>query len=138
MRQKAIVELQKAVNAKDAANIPAKLAAAQAAAKTKEDRYLIARLQLKAAVDANDNAAISAAIDGGRGHRASPTAHMVAQLYKGLGGTFYNAKQYDQAIAAFNKAVALNPTDSESIEPHRREPAGGGPQGRRRRPPTSM
>jgi hypothetical protein len=35
---KALVELQKAVNAKDKANIPAKLAAAQAAAKTNEDR----------------------------------------------------------------------------------------------------
>ncbi len=112
--QKAIVELQKAVIAKDAANIPAKLAAAQAAAKTKEDRYLIARLQLKAAVDANDNAAISAAITAVEASGLADRA-MVAQLYKGLGGTFYNAKQYDQAIAAFNKAVALNPADSESM-----------------------
>ena len=30
----------------------------------------------------------------------------VAQLYKGIGGTYYNAKQYDQAIAAFSKAVS--------------------------------
>lgn len=112
--QKAIVELQKAVIAKDSANIPAKLAAAQAAAKTKEDRYLIARLQLKAAVDANDNAAISAAITAVEASGLADRA-MVAQLYKGLGGTFYNAKQYDQAIAAFNKAVALNPADTESM-----------------------
>ena len=37
---KAIVELQTAVNANDFANIPAKVAAAQAVATTKEDRYL--------------------------------------------------------------------------------------------------
>src|SRR5215212_8453341 len=46
---KAIVDLQTAVTNKDVANIPAKLAAAQAVAETKEDRYLIARLQLQAA-----------------------------------------------------------------------------------------
>ena len=112
---KALVELQKAVNAKDKANIPAKLAAAQAAAKTKEDRYLVAKLQLKAAIDSSDNAGISAAI---AGIEASGVADrtQVAQLYKGMGGTYYNAKQYDQAIAAFGKAVSLNPTDFESMD----------------------
>ena len=112
---KALVELQKAVNAKDKANIPAKLAAAQAAAKTKEDRYLIARLQLKAAIDSNDNAGTSAAI---AAIEASGIADrvQVAQLYKGMGGTYYNAKQYDQAIAAFGKAVSLNPNDFESMD----------------------
>ena len=45
------------------ANIPAKLAAAQAAAKTKDDKYVIAQLQLKAAVDQKDNAGISAGIE---------------------------------------------------------------------------
>jgi len=39
--QNAIIALQTAVNANDVANIPAKLAAAQAVATTKEDRYLI-------------------------------------------------------------------------------------------------
>src|SRR5215218_1442864 len=37
---KAIIELQNAVNANDTANIPAKLAGAQAVATTKEDKYL--------------------------------------------------------------------------------------------------
>ena len=112
---KAIVELQKAVNAKDKASIPAKLAAAQAAAKTKEDRYLIARLQLKAAIDSNDNAGTSTAI---ASIEASGVADrgQVAQLYKGLGGTYYNAKQYDQAITAFGKAVSLNPNDFDSMD----------------------
>ena len=112
---KALVELQKAVNAKDKASIPAKVAAAQAAATTKEDRYLIARLQLKAAVDSGDNAGTSAAIAAIATSGLAPP-NQVAQLYKGLGGTFYNAKQYDQAIAAFNRAVALNPADYESMD----------------------
>jgi len=60
---KALVELQDAVNKNDVANIPAKVAAAQAVAETKEDRFLIAQMQLKAALAANNNAAISAAID---------------------------------------------------------------------------
>ncbi len=60
---KAIVDLQTAVNANDYANVPAKVAAAQAVAKTKEDRYIIAQLHLKAALAAKDNAGMAAAID---------------------------------------------------------------------------
>jgi tetratricopeptide (TPR) repeat protein len=112
---KALIELQKAVNAKDTANIPAKLAAAQAAATTKEDRYLIARLQLRAAIDANDNAGAAVAVDA---IAASGLADrgQIAQLYRGIGGTYYNAKQYDQAIAAYNRAISLNPADYESLD----------------------
>src|SRR5947209_16490017 len=47
---KAVMELQKAVNAKDVANIPAKLAAAQAVTQTKDDRYAIGVLQRQAAL----------------------------------------------------------------------------------------
>ena len=61
--QKAFVELQRAVNANDTANIPAKLAAAQAVANTPEDKYLLAQFQLKIALAANNNAGIGAAID---------------------------------------------------------------------------
>src|SRR5687768_903131 len=61
--RKAIVALQEAVNAKDTAAIPAALAAAQAKAKTQDDKYVVAQLQLKAAVDSKDNASIAAAIE---------------------------------------------------------------------------
>src|SRR4051794_3019144 len=61
--QKAIIDLQTAVNANDVANIPAKVAAAQAVASTNADRYWIAQLQLKAAAKANNVAAEAAAID---------------------------------------------------------------------------
>ena len=112
---KPLVELQNAVNAKDKANIPAKLAAAQAAATTKEDHYLVARLQLRAALDSNDNAATAAAIAAVEASGYADRSQ-IADLYKGMGGTFYNAKQYDQAITVFNKAVSLNPNDFESME----------------------
>src|SRR4051812_49628807 len=52
---KAIADLQKTVLANDFANVPAKAQAAQAVAKTSEDRYAIAQLQLKAAVTAKDD-----------------------------------------------------------------------------------
>jgi tetratricopeptide (TPR) repeat protein len=112
---KALIDLQNAVKAKDTANIPAKVAAAQAAAQTKEDRYLVARLQLTAAVDANDNVAAGSAVDAVAASGVLGQAE-VAKLYKGIGGKFYNAKQYDKAIAAFNRAVALDPHDYESLD----------------------
>jgi len=112
---KALIDLQNAVKAKDTANIPAKVAAAQAAATTKEDHYLIAQLQLTAAVAAGDNVAAQAAVDAmaatgvvGQGD--------IARLYKGLGGSFYNTKQYDKAAAAFTRAAALNPQDYETLD----------------------
>jgi tetratricopeptide (TPR) repeat protein len=111
---KAIVELQTAVNANDAANIPAKVAAAKAVAETKEDRYLIGQMQLKAALATKDNAALAAAInDVANSGIASPSD--VAQLYMALGSTYYNAKQFDQAAAAFERGTALNPNNTDLL-----------------------
>jgi tetratricopeptide (TPR) repeat protein len=110
---KAILDLQTAVNAKDYASIPAKAAAAQALATTKEDRYLIARLQLSAAVANNDAAAMSSALDAVAASGVLDTAK-VASLYAGLGGTYLNNKQFAQAAAAYQKAVAINPADAEA------------------------
>ena len=110
---KALVDLQTAVNNKDYANVPAKVAAAQAVASTKEDRYLIGQMQLKAAIGANDKTAMTSAIDAiansGYGDAATN-----AKLYTSLGSELYNAKQYPQAATAFQKAVALNPNDPQA------------------------
>ena len=112
---KAIVELQKAVNANDQANIPAKLAAAQAVASTPEDKYLVAQFQLKIAAAKNDLAGVSSAVDTiAASGKIEP--EKVGALYRGLGGSFYNSKQYDQAAAAFTRAVAANPNDIESLK----------------------
>src|SRR5437868_4625967 len=110
---KALVELQDAVNKNDTANIPAKLAAAQAAAQTKEDRYLIARLQLKAAAVAKNNPAIAAAIDSIAASNFLAPAQL-SDLYVGLGGAYYNDKQFPQAAAAYQKALALYPQNTEA------------------------
>jgi tetratricopeptide (TPR) repeat protein len=112
---KALIDLQNAVKAKDMANIPAKLAAAQAVVQTKEDHYLLAQLQLNAAIDAKDDPAAAAAVD------AMVATGLVdrtktATLYKGVGELFYQAKQFDKAVAAFNKSVALNPQDYETLD----------------------
>lgn len=110
---KAIIDLQTAVNNKDFANVPAKTAAAQAVATTKEDHYLIARLQLAAALANKDTAGMSAALDAIAASGVVDAAK-TAELYSGLGGTFLNAQQFPQAAAAYQKAVALNPNNSEA------------------------
>lgn len=111
---KAFLELQKAVNANDVANIPAKIAAAQATAETKEDRYAIGQLQLKAALAAKDNVATSAAIDAvaASGFLDAPRT---AQLYNALGIQYYNVKDYARAGAAFQRSSTLDPTSPEPL-----------------------
>ena len=110
---KAIQDLQNAVNGKDVANIPAKVAAAQAVAKTQADNYWIARMQLKAAVDSNDYAAAQAAIDAMNATGLLPQSQIVS-LYAGLGGSEFNAKQYAAAATAFAHVVAMDPNNLEA------------------------
>ena len=111
---KALIELQKAVNANDTANIPAKIAAAQAVASTKEDRYLIGQMELKAAVAAKDNAAMATAIDAIAASGLQAPAQ-IAELYMALGSTLFNQKQYAPAAAAFQKGVALDPNNTSLL-----------------------
>src|SRR5690348_3733691 len=112
--RKALIDLQKAVDANDVANIPARLAAAQAAASTKEDRYLIGQMQLKAALKANDSNAMRTAIDAiaASGYQ-TPTE--VAKLYMALGGNLYNAKQYEPAAAVLERAAQLDPSNTDIL-----------------------
>jgi tetratricopeptide (TPR) repeat protein len=111
---KAIGELQKAVQAKDTANLPAKFAAAQAAAQTNDDRYVIAQLQLKVALAAKDNEGMAKAVDALAGTNLVPAADL-ANVYTGLGVEFYNSKQYDRALALFQRAIALDPGNLEPL-----------------------
>lgn len=111
---KAINELDAAVRANDRANIPAKIAAAQAVATTTGDRYLVGHLRLQAAIAAADDAAMITAVDevAASGYQ---TSGEVAELYDALGGSLYKDKQYAQAATAFQKALALNPARSDSL-----------------------
>ena len=110
---KAILDLQTAVNAKDYANVPAKVAAAQAVASTKEDHYLIGSFQLRAAAAANDSNGIASAIDtiAQSGFLDSGKTSM---LYVDLGGSYYNNKQFPQAAAAFQKAMTIDPNNADA------------------------
>ncbi|MBV9528004.1 tetratricopeptide repeat protein [Sphingomonas sp.] len=112
--QAAIMALQTAINADDTANIPAKLAAAQAVANTPGDHYWVARLQLNAAIKSNNMTAAQQAIDAVAASNALP-ASGVAELYTQLGANYLKANQYDPAAAAFEKASSLAPNDSNAV-----------------------
>lgn len=112
--RKEIVALQAAVNAKDAATIPAALAAAQAKAKNKDDQFVIAQLQLKAAVDAKDNAATLAGLQAVLASGYLAPAETLP-LYMNVGQLNYNAKNYDPAGAAFEQALKIDPNNLEAL-----------------------
>lgn len=112
--RKEIVALQAAVNAKSTATIPAALSAAQAKAKTADDKYVIAQLQLRAAVDANDSAAMTSAIEAMIASGAAPAA-ATNTLYINLGKLQYNAKAFDRAGAAFERVLQIDPKSSDAM-----------------------
>jgi len=112
--RKEIVDLQTAVNAKDAANIPAKAAAALAKAKTKDDKYVIGKLQLKAAVDASDTNAMTQAIETIISSGAAPDSEQIS-LYTNLGKLEYNAKAYDKASSALEQVLQRDPANVDAI-----------------------
>ncbi len=106
--QKAIVELQTAVNANDVATIPAKLAAARAVAKTNDDKFAIASNQTRAALAANDNAAILGGIEALQASGSAENLDLAAR-YSDLGKRYRTAGQNDQSVAMLNKALAIDP-----------------------------
>lgn len=110
---KAIGELQTAVNANDVANIPAKLAAAQAVAKTNDDKYIIAKLHLQAAIAAKDNATILNALEAVAASGAADQTEL-GQIYLNAGQLAYNAKDYARASTNINQALKLNPNNVDA------------------------
>ena len=112
--QKAIVELQNAVNANDTANIPAKIAAAQAVAKTTDDKYFIAINQVKAAVAANDAVALKAGVEAMEASGGSDPADLSTR-YTDLGKRLQTAGQVDAAAQAYQKAVGFDPNNPSTL-----------------------
>jgi len=110
----ALVALQIAVAAKDSANIPARIAAAQAVAKSNDDRCFIGQMQVKAAVDANNLTAVPAALEAQLAS-GGVNATRIALLYEGLGQSFYRANNYPEAGSAFERAIALDPSRAGAI-----------------------
>ena len=113
--RKAIVELQAAVTNRDVASIPGKLAAAQAVARTNDDKYVIAIYQTKAATDASDLAGMRAGIDALRASGGAENADLLAR-YNNLGKRLYDAKQYDQAAAAFEAGLSVDPGNGDALK----------------------
>lgn len=112
--QKALIELQTAVNASDTAKIPGLLAAAQAVAKTNDDKFVIATNQTKAALAANDLAGIRAGVDALQASGVAETPDLVAR-YTDLGKRYKTAGQVDQAVIVLDKAMALNPNNVPTL-----------------------
>jgi len=110
---KAIVAYQKAVNDKNAAEIPAALAAAQAAAKSPDDRYAIALVQLKAAADSRNQAGIAAAIEAMLAS-GGVTEDEKFSLYYNLAQSYDAAKQTNRAVQAYQEALKLNPSSVDA------------------------
>ena len=111
---KAISELEAAVKAKDLANIPARLAAAEAVARTKDDRYMVDLLRFRAAVALDDPAAIERAVGPVLASGRMP-AGFDATIYADLGKLYYGRKQFDQAAAAFERSLGFQPTNTETM-----------------------
>jgi tetratricopeptide (TPR) repeat protein len=111
--QKAIIDLQTAVKAKNVAAIPGLVAAAQALAKVPDDRYAIASLQLQAAIDADDNTALVAAADAMRANGA-PGPDLI-RIYLHAGQKFGIAQQYGMATNALDKAISLDPNNTDAL-----------------------
>ena len=112
--QKAVIELQNAVNANDMASIPAKVTAAQAVATTGEDRYYIGTLQMRAGIAAKDNAMIASAIEAIiASGSAQPDELPLLQL--NLGKAYNNLQQYDKSVPALQRAIQLNPNDVDTM-----------------------
>jgi tetratricopeptide (TPR) repeat protein len=109
-----LAELQAAVTAKDAANFPAKLAAAQAAAQTADEKYLVARLQLDYARGASDAAGTNAAMEAMIQSGGAP-ADELAALYSSVGEAAFNAGQFDKAGNAFEQLSKLQPNNAEVV-----------------------
>jgi cytochrome c-type biogenesis protein CcmH/NrfG len=110
---KTIQQLQKDVNDKNTAAIAADVAAANAAAKTNDDRYVIGILQLKAAAQANDNAGVAAAIEAMLAS-GSVTQEEKFPLYLNLAQTYSALKQDARAAQAYTQALQLNPNSVDA------------------------
>ena len=112
--RKALIELQTAVVAKDVATYPAKLAAAQAKAKTGDDKCFIGQLQMKEATDRGDLKAVAAAFEVQLASGSMPAA-TIAEDFENLGRKHYNARAYADAEASLARALQIDATRVSAV-----------------------
>ncbi len=111
--QPAIFALQTAVKAKNSAAIPGLLSAAQAAAKTPDDRYAIGTMQLQAAIDTNDYPGLVAAADTMNANGG--TIADTGKIYLFAAQRMSAANQIAPATAALDKLTALDPNNGDAL-----------------------
>ncbi len=110
----AIAALQASVTAKDAAGIATNLAAAQAAATTPDDRYAIAQLQLRHALDTQNLAGQAVALNA-LAASGGATAAELPNIYRNIGALSYNAKDWAGASAAFERLIQIEPNNTDAL-----------------------
>ena len=111
---KAIVDLQTAITKNDTASIPAKVAAAKAAAKTPDERYAIALLEIKAAGSAKDEAAIAAGLEDMLASGSVKAEEQVG-IYEALAQAYTDLKQPQKAMQAYDHLSQLDPNNVNAI-----------------------
>jgi tetratricopeptide (TPR) repeat protein len=111
---KALVDLQTAVTKNDTASIPAKVAAAKAAAKTADDRYAIALLEVKAAGSAKDESAIAAALEDMMSSGSVKPEEQIG-IYSALAQVYTDLKQPQKALQAYQQLSQLDPSNVNAI-----------------------
>lgn len=109
---KAVKDLQAAVQANNGADVQAKVAAANAVAKSADDKYMIGALEYKYAAAAKDDTMRAAALEAmlASGFKGAP----MAELYGDLGSTYTRLKQDQRALAAYQRALQLDPNNVDA------------------------
>jgi tetratricopeptide (TPR) repeat protein len=109
-----IADLSAAVTAKNYANFPALLAAAEAVAKKPDEKYLVAKFRLQHAIDTNDKAAqrtgVEAVLASG-GADAAETASMRAFL----ASQAVNSGDFAAGESFYGERVAANANDLDAV-----------------------
>ena len=112
--QNSVAALQKAVAAGDAAAYPGALAAAQAAAKTGDEKYLVARMQYDHARKTNDAAEQSQAIQAMMASGSSTPTELFS-FHASIGEAAYKANDFAKAEAAFAEMAKLQPNNADVL-----------------------
>ncbi|HEX8668854.1 MAG TPA: tetratricopeptide repeat protein [Allosphingosinicella sp.] len=111
---KPLEDLRATVAAKNTAEFAQRLAAAEAVAKSNDEKYLIAKFRFQHARDINDAAAQLAAMEAILASGAAP-ADEVAQTQRNIAVIATQSKDYARADRAFAAMIAANPNDVDSV-----------------------
>lgn len=112
--QPSLFALQEAVKANDATKIPAAVAAAEAAAQTKEDRFTLGQLQVKAGLAIKDDALVAR---GSNNMLTSglATPEQIRIIRTSQAQSKYQAKDYAGAVTDLQTLIASDPQNTDAM-----------------------